>query len=171
MTGYQGKNLWTLGAVMLGSVLSLDTVRANGLELTGTYTVPMGSYMDEPLELSAPIIEWNVDDEGTVSLEYALPYEIVGPEAPLIKLRSVSLDQPLQLRGDMADGLCRQSQSQMSCTIVYQKNQEGIFSFDSGAGLTHMEALNLDAIQMARVVNAQETLMHEAVGVLDFTLP
>jgi hypothetical protein len=166
-----GKNLLQVGCVVLVSLAFQETLRASGVELTGTYTVPSGSYMDAPVELPALDIQWDLAADGTIFLEYDLPYEIVGEKAPSIKLHSISVQQPLRLRGDNAEGICRNSEDRMSCTITYQKNQEGIFRIDTVAGLAYMKGLDLDAVQIETIMKAQETLMHEAVGILHFRLP
>jgi hypothetical protein len=140
-------------------------------ELSGTYTIPSGAYMENPAEFPAPEIEWDQGSDGTVSLKYDLPYEVVGVKADPIKLESVSAQQPLRLRGATAEGVCRNQEGLMSCTISYKKNQEGLFPIDTAAGLAYAEGLNMDAVQIQTVIRAQETLMHEAVGILHFRLP
>jgi hypothetical protein len=166
-----GKNLLHVGCVALVSLAFQETLWASGLELTGTYTVPSGSYMDAPVELPAPEIQWDLSDDGTIFLEYDLPYEIVGEKAPSIKLHSISAQEPLHLRGENAEGICRNSEGRMACTITYQKNQEGVFPIDTDAGLAYMKGLDLDAVQIETIMKAQQTLMHEAVGILNFNLP
>jgi hypothetical protein len=140
-------------------------------ELSGTYTIPSGAYMENPAEFPAPEIEWDLATDGIVSLKCDLPYEVVGVKAEPIKMQSVSAQQPLRLRGATAEGVCRNSEGLMSCTISYMKNQDGIFPIDTAAGLSYAEGLNMDAVQIQTVIRAQETLMHEAVGILNFSLP
>lgn len=140
-------------------------------ELSGTYTIPSGAYMENPAEFPAPEIEWDQGSDGIISLKYDLPYEVVGVKADAIRLQSVSAQQPLRLRGATAEGVCRNSAGLVSCTISYKKNQEGIFPIDTAAGLSYAEGLNMDALQIQTVIEAQETLMHEAVGILNFRLP
>lgn len=166
-----GKKLLHVGCVALAGLVFQTTLWASGVELTGTYTVPSGSYMDAPVELPAPDIKWELSVDGTMSLEYDLPYEIVGENADSIKLHSISTQQPLRLRGENAEGMCRNSEGRMSCTITYQKNQEGLFPIDTDAGLAYMKGQDLDAVQIETIMKAQQTLMHEAVGILNFRLP
>jgi hypothetical protein len=166
-----GQNLLHAGCVAFAGLVFQNTLWASGMELTGTYTVPSGSYMEAPVELPALDIQWELAPDGTISLEYDLPYEIVGEKADSIKLHSISVQQPLRLRGDNAEGLCRSSEGRMSCTITYQKNQDGVFPIDTDAGLAYMKGLDLDAVQIETIMKAQQTLMHEAVGILNFMLP
>jgi hypothetical protein len=77
----------------------------------------------------------------------------------------------LLLRGATAEGLCSNQEGLMSCTISYKKNQDGLFPIDTAAGIDYAAGLNMDAVQIQTLIKAQETLMHEAVGVLNFRLP
>ncbi len=144
---------------------------ATGLELTGMYKVPEGVYMDTAVDLPVRDIDWNLRIDGTYSLEYDLPYELNGKNARSIELHSTSAEAPLQLSGEQGQALCVEAQNELSCTVTYKKNQEGIFPLDTQAGLAFMQANGFDAAQIQTVVRAQETLMHEAVGILTFKLP
>jgi hypothetical protein len=154
---------------MLMAILPLIFVSL--AELSGTYTIPSGVYMENPAEFPAPEIEWDQGTDGIISLKYDLPYEVVGVKADPIKLQSVSAQQPLLLRGATAEGLCSNQEGLMSCTISYKKNQDGLFPIDTAAGIDYAAGLNMDAVQIQTLIKAQETLMHEAVGVLNFRLP
>lgn len=140
-------------------------------ELSGTYTIPSGAYMENPAEFPAPEIDWDQGTDGVISLKYDLPYEVVGVKADPIKLQSVSAQQPLRFTGETAEGVCRNLEGLMSCTISYKKNQEGLFPIDTAAGLAYAEGLNMNAEEIQTLIRAQETLMHEAVGILNFRLP
>lgn len=152
-------------------VLALEQhLWATGTELTGMYKVPEGMYMDAPVDLPVQEIKWNRQIDGTYALEYDLPYELNGENARSIELHSISPETPLQLLGETAEAQCLEAQGELSCTVTYNKNQEGLFPLNTEAGLAYMQAQNFDAVQIRNIVRAQQTLMHEAVGILTFKL-
>ncbi len=166
-----GKSLLSIGLTAAMALVWQSNLWATGIDLTGMYKVPEGVYMDTPVDLPVRDIDWNLRIDGIYSLEYDLPYELTGENARSIELHSISAEKPLQLSGEQGQAVCVEAQAELSCTVTYKKNQDGIFPLDTQAGLAFMQANNFDPLQIQTVVRAQETLMHEAVGILTFKLP
>lgn len=134
---------------------------------TGTYKVPAGAFLDQDVLLKAPRVNVSEKGDGTIALDYRLPHELDGSRSRRIKLESVSPENKLQLKGPEAVALCEPVSRSFSCTIHYFKDQtSGIFGLDTESAASYMEARQFSTERVQLMEKAQQSIMHEAAGIL-----
>ena len=159
------KRMITLAAIALAPVTAIDGMAIAGT--TGTYKVPAGQYMQEDVLLRTTKANVNERNDGTIEISYKLPRELDGADPRTIKLESVSAANRLQIQGPDGVGVCEPVSQNFSCTISYFKDQNtGLFNINTEAAASYMQTRNFSPERIQLMEKAQQSIMHEAAGIL-----
>lgn len=152
--------------VGFGALFSLPVLAA----ATGVYKVPASDYLAEDVFLTADNVELE-PEEGGYELRYKFPPELDGSNPRWVRLKSKSAAEPFKLESNegepvQASAECESLGSAVSCTIRYVKNSDDVFPINVEAANQYIQSRQLDAFRVSELKGAQQSIMHEAVGVL-----
>jgi hypothetical protein len=159
------KRIITLAAMVLAPATTVTGAAIAGT--TGTYKVPDGQYLDQDVLLRTSKANVNENNDGTIEISYKLPRELDGADPRTIKLQSVSATNRLQIQGPEGVGVCEPVSQSFSCTISYFKDSaDGTFALNTEAAATYMQSRNFSPERIQLMEKAQQSIMHEAAGIL-----
>lgn len=155
------KLLKALPVAVIGLVYASASFAAEG----GSYKIPAGEYLENDVFLPSTHVKWE-EGNGLVSLKYKLPKQIDGADPRWIDLVSASASTPMYLTGPDGSANCTKVVDLIECTIFYTKNADNIFPINIEAAKAYVASQNLPAEEVLLMEKAQQSIMHEAAGVL-----
>jgi hypothetical protein len=147
------------------AIIGLMCASASFAADSGSYKIPAGDYLDQDVFLRSSHVVWR-EENGLVNLKYKLPKQIDGADPRWIELSSVSAAAPLSLTGPEGTADCTKVAEQLECTILYKKNTDNIFPINVDAAKAYVASRNYSAEKVLLMEKAQQSIMHEAAGVL-----
>jgi hypothetical protein len=155
------KLLKTLPVMIIGLLFASTSFAAD----SGSYKIPAGEFLENDVFLRSTHVKW-LEENGLVNLKYKLPKQIDGADPRWIELVSVSATTPLYLIGSEGTANCTKVLNRLECTIYYKKNADDIFPIDIEAAKAYVASRNYAAEKALLMEKAQQSIMHEAAGVL-----
>lgn len=147
------------------AIISLMWTSASFAAEGGSYKIPAGDFLEEDVFLRSTNVKWE-ENGGLVSLKYKLPKQIDGEEPRWIELASVSAATPLILTGTEGNANCTKVGNDVECSIYYQKNANDIYPINIDAAKAYVASKNYPAEKALLMEKAQQSIMHEAAGIL-----
>jgi len=132
----------------------------------GSYTIPAGEFLVEGVILRSTNVKW-YEENGLVSLRYKLPKQIDGADPRWIELDSVSESDPLTLTGVEGSAICTKVDKEIECKIFYKKNDQDIYPINFDAAKAYVASRNYSPEKTLLMEKAQQSIMHEALGILN----
>jgi hypothetical protein len=147
------------------AVLAFLSASASFAAAGGVYKIPAGEFLEADVFLRSSNVKW-IEDAGLINLKYRLPKEIDGADPRWIDLKSVSLTDPLTLTGPEGIANCTKVVNDIECTIYYKKNDQNIYPIDIEAAKAYVASRSYSPEKTLLMEKAQQSIMHEAAGVL-----
>lgn len=153
--------------VGMGAIFSLPVVAST----SGVYKVPAGLYMPQDVYLTASNVEFRLESDGYYRLRYKFPRELDGSDPRRVRMKSKSASEPYKLENEAdepvkATAECQVVDQDVSCDITYVKNSDDVFPINVDAANEYIQTQQLDVYRVTELEGAQQSIMHEAAGVL-----
>ncbi len=152
--------------LVLASLISL-AAPASAERVEGTYTVPAGHGLEEPLDVPLGRARLNVIGDK-VMFDYRLPKELDGPTPQRFRLEGQIVDGTMTLqdaRGDQVTATCETENAAFVCLMKY--NQP--FQVDAAGARRYLEATGASDAEIAKLQRGSDSLQHQAAGIV--TIP
>ncbi len=147
--------------------LLLCAVPASAARTSGTYTVPAGYGLEEPLDVLLSRARLQVDGNH-VTFDYRLPMELDGASPQRFRLAGTVEGETLILndtRGDAVTAECTAFAEAFRCAMKYKQP----FTVDQAGALAYLQARGASSADIEKLQRGSDSLQHQAAGIV--TIP